>query len=376
MLVIPPASSTKHQRIHRYPSVAEVSTQLDPLEDALLWIKGLRSTAYCADLLAEVHGISGAKSAEASDAVSSFAKVAGDFLDQAFSGPGDLSYLPVYYAMLNLSKAMIVAKGMLHELDVQRRHGASWSGIDAAPSDLLDDEISLWSTGAIPLLYQVLTAHIVPVFGATPAPKRPLLLKDVYPYILPIGHEFGEAYGRPSGLAPVIVYVDQTDPSMPRLIVQFHHEHVPSLEDRPRFKLIESFQDEEGVFVMRAPEGMTGSDATDFLVTTLPRFLLYDSAGLFETPVTSGRFHGVQRGLFVNTNTPGSSSDLLLPEELPILLAFFHLSNVVRYAPLRLQALLDSRASAMLQSLSRHGTYRFLLLFWSFMNQRTFLINP
>ncbi|MDP2951759.1 MAG: hypothetical protein Q8O76_00395, partial [Chloroflexota bacterium] len=66
---------------------------------------------------------------------------------------------------------------------------------------------------------------------------------------------------------------------------------------------------------------------------------------------------------------PSSGGKLLLPEELPLLCAFYHMSNVVRYDPDTLIRLMDSKYWPVLLALRRHGTYRFLLLFWSFVNQ-------
>ena len=73
--------------------------------------------------------------------------------------------------------------------------------------------------------------------------------------------------------------------------------------------------------------------------------------------------------------TPICNKQLLLPEELPILLAFFHMSNVVRYNPEFLVRLEDSPEWGLLHVFSRQGIYRYLVLFWSFFNQRTYLVT-
>lgn len=74
--------------------------------------------------------------------------------------------------------------------------------------------------------------------------------------------------------------------------------------------------------------------------------------------------------------TPVSARSLLLPEEIPIALAFFHLSSVVRYKPEFLSKLRDSRYWPVLAALRYHGLYRATLLFWSHVQQRTLFINP
>ena len=66
---------------------------------------------------------------------------------------------------------------------------------------------------------------------------------------------------------------------------------------------------------------------------------------------------------------PVAGGKLLLPEELPLICAFYHMSSVVRYDPDTLTKLMGSRCWPMLLALRKHGTYRFLLLFWSFAMQ-------
>ena len=73
---------------------------------------------------------------------------------------------------------------------------------------------------------------------------------------------------------------------------------------------------------------------------------------------------------------PESAGDLLLPEELPLICAFYHMSSVVRYNPDGLRKLRDSKYWPVLLALRRHGAYRFLMLFWSFMTQcSTYIIG-
>ena len=66
---------------------------------------------------------------------------------------------------------------------------------------------------------------------------------------------------------------------------------------------------------------------------------------------------------------PSSTLKIFLPEELPIVCAFYHMSNIVRYNPEILGKIADSKYWPVLLTLRRHGLYKFLLLFWSYMNQ-------
>jgi hypothetical protein len=62
-------------------------------------------------------------------------------------------------------------------------------------------------------------------------------------------------------------------------------------------------------------------------------------------------------------------------EELPIVLAFFHLSSVVRYKPEFLARLRDSRYWPVLMSMQTHCMNKLLLLFWSYVHRRTILFE-
>jgi len=150
----------QHNRIYRYQEVVSVFTPMDPMADITSWVRGLRSIQYTASLLEEVHKIPTSKVASSAKYVSAHSLHATEFLEQAYSGPYELSYLPIYYALLNLFKAMIAASGGLSNLNQQRHHGASWSGINRNTHDLKNDSIKLMAEGTIPLLYRTLTGTL------------------------------------------------------------------------------------------------------------------------------------------------------------------------------------------------------------------------
>ncbi len=102
----------------------------------------------------------------------------------------------------------------------------------------------------------------------------------------------------------------------------------------------------------------TDAEARARLLSHTKRHLLYQIVrDLFHNPI----------GIY----TPLSAGPMELAEEIPIWLAFFHLSNVVRYKPDTLARIKDSAAWPMLLCLQRHALLRFLVIFWSFMQQRT-----
>jgi hypothetical protein len=76
-----------------------------------------------------------------------------------------------------------------------------------------------------------------------------------------------------------------------------------------------------------------------------------------------------------NPLTPLSSKPLLLPQEIPIALAFFHMSSVVRYKPEFVARLRDSRYWPVVATTRYHGMLHFLRLLWSYVHQRELFIQ-
>ena len=98
---------------------------------------------------------------------------------------------------------------------------------------------------------------------------------------------------------------------------------------------------------------------TASLKNTFPSYLLY-------SPRRNPNILGGPRFL---CRTPVTNSRLQLFEELPIILALFHIGSIVRYHPDRHNRLMDSENWPMLLALRNEVTFKFLILFWSFIQQ-------
>jgi hypothetical protein len=365
--------------VFRYDQVARITSPLNPLSDVVSWIRGLRSTSYVGDLLAQHHGFSSTRSIQvASRTIATHAETAMGLLEQGLGSSPELAYLPIYYALLNLAKIIVIAGGRLSDLRRQRFHGARWSGITTASHDLLTDHITLMGLGAIPLFYQTLTGSMWPNARQkargrwTSSPKRQIRLRHIYPYISFVGHEYSQIYGVSRALASIQVRFEETSANRGRIRISFLDEHTPTRLGRNRFKLLTGLTQDRNSYVTRIATGVSAEEVSANAAHQLRRFLLYSHVS--TTTVSMGIAARTAVKVEV-TETPISSSHLLLPEEMPILLAFFHLGNVVRYDPERLQRLRDSCALALIECLIHHGTYRYLLLFWSYMNKTVFFIH-
>jgi hypothetical protein len=69
---------------------------------------------------------------------------------------------------------------------------------------------------------------------------------------------------------------------------------------------------------------------------------------------------------------PISSNRFPINDEIAILLAFFHMSNVVRYNPTDLYRLMDSKYWVLPLSLRKHGFLHFLKLMWGHFVKESF----
>lgn len=342
--------------LHRYPEYHIVISRLNPLEDICCWIQGLKSISYLKELARAKHGISGSELKKYGRLACSFVEIATEYLDQAFGGPSSVAFLPLYYAFLNLSKACIVLGPYREELPKHRLHGASYPGAEKDSRGLETEEILLHPRGTIALLYKTLTDGLE-------VKRRRISLSRIYPYILDIEAEYRMITGHPGLLRPCRVdIVERNSASRLECRLLPTDDPIPNADDLRHLKAFSGLRRDS-----HRPDHLVSKfvkaraqDALAPLRQAIRPFLLY---------VPSGVSH---ESWF--TEVPVSSSHLLLPEELPILLAFFHLSSVVRYKPEFHSKLMDSRYWPLLLAMQKHSSFKFLTLFWSFVHQTSFYI--
>jgi len=341
--------------IHRYPTDIGVTTPLDPIEDVTSWISGLRSTGYVSDVLKEVHGFSNsAEIKTCSGLIALFSATSVGLIEQAYSGPPELSFLPLYYSILNLSKIYVVLNNQRGRLDAQRMHGGTYNPNRKLSRDLLTEKFQLRERGVFQLFYEAVTGE------KWTTRKLNVQMSDIYPYVPGITHEFSHAYKRFSRLQQIALSIENPSPGQFRLEVKLGNVRDQDSYN-PRFlRLFTGFRSLEGAadkFV--SPYVSSGSieDAQVQLSHLIRRCLLYHLVD------SLGNLHSL---------TPISSMRILLPPEVPIWLAFFHLSNVVRYNPEFLDRLVGSKSWPMLLASRRHSILAFMLNFWSFLHQANY----
>lgn len=330
------------------------TTHSDPFEDTVTIVKGLRSSSFTEGMLVARHAFDKAKAKTAAREIGLHIEAATGLFDQAFSGPEDLSFLPLYYSLLNISKSYIIASGQGSALMSNQLHGASYPVLDPFTS-LLQEKIILWPAGVIPLFYSTLTGLVAPW-----SQKTPISLEAVYPLIYGVTYELEYCCGRLPSLARIDISV-YSDEKGPYGLCQFVDPPAPyAVKDSEisstSYPFLSPFT-QVGPRKFRLPD-VGEKDLPSAMAKTRPFVNTWMFYELAHSP------------LDIVTCIPRLIQGVIFPEELPILLASFHLSSVVRYKTEALAALKDSAEWPMLLALRKHATYRFLLLFLSFMRQQ------
>ena len=132
-------------QLFRYDDLQLITTSRDPLLGVLAWVKGVRSRSYLEGLIHDKHGSAlpaGVTVRQQADTARSHITLACDYLEQALGGYGSVSFLPLYYGLLNLAKTYVILGPYASLLDSQRTHGAQFDP-NIRPGGLLDDEIEV-----------------------------------------------------------------------------------------------------------------------------------------------------------------------------------------------------------------------------------------
>ena len=347
----------------RYAQSVGAATQLDPFEDATIWISSLRSKTYVTDVLRATHGVANKRElGMLATKIAKHSSTALDFIEQAFCGPQVVSFLPLYYAILNLSKITILVSGHRLLLDAQRTHGASYS-VDKNCHGLLTDTVNVYPKGAFPLLYRSLTGEAYPFIT-----RHSVRLRDIYPYILNIGHELGHVLDVRIALQELLFELVEEGAGRYHFVAEAvaparwnKHSKSGQLRYLSPLKGYRKLATRPHCFRSSSVVASSKADAYTRLRNCLDTFLFY-----------SWHARGNDR---LGVYAPLSARRLKMPEEVPIWLAFFHLSNVVRYKPDYLDRLKDSNGWPIVLALRKHATYRYMLLFWSHFHQRNFDVS-
>lgn len=335
--------------IVRYDDFRAAVTPLDPIEDASSWIASLRSQEYTSDVLRVVHEFKrNADIKRLARTIQTYSDNALSFLHQAYSGRARVSYLPLYYAILNLSKITILSNGLEKQLLDQRYHGAAYKPQSKDSHGLLTDTVQIHSGGALPLLYRSLVGEAV---GFS---KRLFNLRQFYPLVTGIQHEFSQAFKLPDPRQIFKIEIVKLNNGRYVLEAKGNNCKHPNANKLRYLKALREFKSvSRNIFRSPSVAAINANEAAIDLCKYLRRELFYE-------PTLN-----LERDMITGINLPISSSNFLMPEEIPIWIAFFHISCVVRYKPEFLDRLENSKCWPVLLVLRKHAIFRYLMLFWS-----------
>lgn len=331
----------------RYHETAGFYTPRDPLADLLVHLEYLASRDYSVELLVTRHGVAPTDAKSRAKKIAPHVRMAGAYVEQALLSQTEVSFLPAYYAILNLIKVYILFGPHHAELPKNRYHGAAYPGFEKDSRSLETEVIELHTKGAIPLCYRTITGRAV-------AKKTRLKLGDLYPYVADVSVEWKMATGRAAKLARMDVAILKGDDGR-RVSVK-----ATPFADNVKVALRQLH-----LRKMRKVTGLENHFLSD----------IESDPGVSDEKLLARHVNRQLLYLTPDSTSPISGGQLLLPEELPIALVFFHLSSISRYKPEFLSELRDSKYWPVVAAARWHGLYKFLLLFSSFVQQKTVRVN-
>ena len=330
-----------------------IYTPLDPLEDLSNLLSGLRSSEFVGSVLKKKHSLSAKDAVRLARPIGHHAAKAVGFLHQAYAGPPDLSFLPIYYALLSLSKIYILCHFGKDGDGAGRHHGASVA--TDQNGEPLDSRISIRSGGVFPMFYRALTD--------TEPMWQSISVGELLPLVPCLESELEMTLEGATSLCNLSIDIDEANEGRFELRIRIFTEHgIASLASE--LAVLEGCELAEEdttpsrrTYIGPPLEGRSVDEVTSDLLRGVRRELLYyRPAPFFANMMTSTPAH----------------RDFAVPEEIPLWLLFFWLSNVVRYSPEQLEELQDSRLWPILLTLRKHATLRFLILFWSYFHKTSF----
>lgn len=341
----------------RYPTTRVCVSSQDPLADILDWLSFLTARDYLTSLLQAKHRLPSSLAASRAKQIIPHVRMAMAFTRQSLSGPVSISFLPAYYAMLNLMKVCVLVGPRHAQLASERWHGATYNGVSKDSHSILTEFITIKSGGVFPLFYETITGSVL-----TTKRQIRIQMKDIIPFVVGVGHEYQLATGEPHRLAAINFSVQQSG-GKTRHFARVHPPDgdpttLPRItsKDLPVLRGYKAVAGDPGSFVGSEVKSPDQQEWVLEARSHLRTHLIYQiNEAIGATPLCSRR--------------------LQLPEELPVALLFFYMSSVVRYKPEFFARLQDSRFWPFVAATRRHSFHSFLLAFWSFMQQENCVIR-
>jgi len=332
--------------VHRYKDVQLVASNQDPLIDMLTFLSFLRARDFTIDILVGRHGLSSADAKSRTKLIVPHVQVASNYLEQGAAGHADISFLSLYYGILNLLKVYVLIGPHHASLPSNRWHGATYNGMEKDSHSIATEIITIKKGGVIPLFYKTIVGK------ALTTSELEIRIGDVLPFVSGVTHEYALATNQESGL----------------IGGRFDTTNLGT-GDIHRFSLGDIYQNAIPIRSLKALRGFTTAKSP--LVNVFYGPAVASTADIRST-INCRLLYDLQSDL---SFVPACNKRVELFEELPIALLFFYLSNICRYKPEFLDKLQESRYWPLLVSCRTHALHAFLRCFWSFINQKSIFIQ-
>ncbi len=332
--------------IHRYKEAEILISNQDPLVDLQTWLSFLCSREFTADILVNKHGFSSIDAKSRTKQIIPHAQIASKYLEQGISGPANISFLSLYYAVLNLLKIYILIGPHHADLPANRWHGATYNGLEKDSHSIATELITIKKGGVLPLFYRTVTGNILT------ASQLQIKIRDVLPFVSGVSHEYELATNQKSSLFGGSFDVVTLN-GVPTHRFRLSNSYAIPIKVRS-LKVLKKFSTAKAPLVNQFHGPSVAS--TPNARASINCNLIYDSV------------HGISM-------VPSCTRHMEMFEELPIALLFFYLSNICRYKPEFLEKLQESRYWPMLVSCRTNSLHAFLRCFWSFINQKSVFIQ-
>lgn len=345
--------------IQRFEQDELVTSSHNVLVDLVDWLGFLCAKDYVTDLLRNTHQMSATESAKRAGKIIPHVRLAAGYVHQSQEGPPELSFLPAYYAILNLMKVYVLLGPRHADLSSNRHHGATYDVGGKDSHSVLTEEIKLKRNGVFPLFYEAITGGSLG--------NRTIILKvrEFLPLVSGITHEYMHVTGQKSPFCSVS-FSTVPHNNAPHIQAVVYNLAAPSTrESHPYLRGYTAMPGTVGMpaspaigRIFRGPQILNGQDFWQQIRASLNTHLLYRVA-----PQST---HA----------TICLGAKLQYPQEFPISLLFFYMSSVVRYRPEFFARLRDSKYWPLISVARYHAFLDFLLEFWSYVQRRNYFINP
>jgi hypothetical protein len=334
--------------LQRYETDEVLSSSQNGFIDLVDWLGFLSAREYLVGVLRTTHSLSALEAMKRSEQIIPHVRLASGYIQQSLDGPPELSFLPAYYAILNLMKVYVLLGPRHADLPRNRWHGATYDVGGKDSHSVLTEEIVLKKGGVFPLFYECITGR------SLTSTKLKLRIRDFLGYVTGITYEYTLATGARSPIRAVHFAPLNNNGS------QIIQAQVVGRADVPagRPHCLRDYKPVRGNPLLYLGPIIGNPQAwTSEVRQSVATHLLYR--------VTPKHTYTII----------GTRQNVEFPQELPIALLFFYMSSVVRYRPELFSRLRDSKFWPVLSCARVHSFLDFLVAFWSFVHRRNYYIN-